>query len=60
MNDIRFVWRITVVFKQASEAEILALAQERALREEFEANDSAGKEARFQAWLASRYSRNRG
>jgi hypothetical protein len=39
------------------EAQAAAIARaelERALREEFEEIDAAGKEARFQAWLASR------
>ncbi len=35
-------------------AEQALAARERGLREEFEAIDAAGKEARFQAWLASR------
>lgn len=39
---------------EALAAERERAERERALREEFEAADAAGKEARFQAWLASR------
>lgn len=39
---------------EAQAAEEAQAATERALRQEFEAIDEAGKEARFQAWRASR------
>jgi hypothetical protein len=39
---------------EAQAAELARAELERALREEFEAVDEAGKEARFQAWVASR------
>jgi hypothetical protein len=39
---------------EALAAERARVERERALREEFEAADAAAKEARFQAWLASR------
>ncbi len=39
---------------EAQAMELARAERERALREEFEAVDAAGKEARFQAWLAPR------
>jgi hypothetical protein len=41
---------------EAQAMELARAEREHALREEFEAIDAAGKEARFQAWLASRAS----
>ncbi len=39
---------------EAHRAEEARMAAERALREQFEAEDQAGKEARFQVWRAAR------